>query len=197
PWKIPAIDQLPKISIQFRKDPQGFHPYLRDEQTLSRPWAIPGTPGLEHRIGGLEKQHITGNVSYQPDNHEFMVRLRAEKIARIANFIPEVEIFGRPEGRVLVVGWGGTYGAITSAVEAMQERGESVSSVHLRHLNPFPKNLGDVISRFEKVLVPELNLGQLQMLLRARYLVDAAGFHKVKGRPFKISELVEKIEELL
>jgi 2-oxoglutarate ferredoxin oxidoreductase subunit alpha len=197
PWKIPAIDELPKISIQFRKDPQGFHPYLRDEQTLSRPWAIPGTPGLEHRIGGLEKQHITGNVSYQPDNHEFMVRLRAEKIARIANFIPEVEIFGRPEGRVLVVGWGGTYGAITSAVEAMQERGESVSSLHLRHLNPFPKNLGDVISRFEKVLVPELNLGQLQMLLRARYLVDAAGFHKVKGRPFKISELVEKIEELL
>jgi len=197
PWKIPTIDKLPKIGIKFRKDPQGFHPYLRDEQTLSRPWAIPGTPGLEHRIGGLEKQHITGNVSYQPDNHEFMVRLRSEKIARIANFVPEVEIFGKPAGKILLVGWGGTYGAITSAVEAMQGRGESVSSIHLRYLNPFPKNLGDVLSRFEKVLVPELNLGQLQLLLRARYLVNAVGFHKVKGRPFKISELIGKIEELL
>ncbi len=118
-----------------------------------------GRPGLEHRIGGLEKQHITGNVSYDPDNHEFMVRLRAEKVARIANFIPEVEVFGKPEGKLLVVGWGGTYGAITSAVETMQTRGKSVSSVHLRHLNPFPRNLGEVLSRFEKVLVPELNLG--------------------------------------
>jgi 2-oxoglutarate ferredoxin oxidoreductase subunit alpha len=158
--------------------------------------AIPGTPDLEHGLR-LEKQHITGNVSYDPDNHEFMVRLRAEKVARIANFIPEVEVFGKPEGKVLVVGWGGTYGAITSAVEMMQTRGKSVSSVHLRHLNPFPKNLGEVLSRFEKVLVPELNLGQLLLLLRARYLVDAIGFNKVKGHPFKISELVGKIEELV
>src|SRR5437016_4123219 len=194
PWLLPDVATLPDISTTFATEPNSdgeFLPYLRDEQTLSRPWAIPGTPGLEHRIGGLEKQHITGNVSYQPDNHEFMVRLRSEKIARIANFIPEVEIFGKPDGKILLVGWGGTYGAITSAVEAMRARGESVSSIHLRHLNPFPKNLGDVLSRFEKVLVPELNLGQLQMLLRARYLVNAVGFHKVKGRPFKISELIE------
>ena len=197
PWKLPKVDELPKIDIQNRTDPEGFHPYLRNEATLARPWAIPGTAGLEHRIGGLEKQHITGNVSYDPDNHEFMVRLRAEKVARIANFIPELEVFGKPEGKVLVVGWGGTYGAITSAVEMMQTRGKSVSSVHLRHLNPFPKNLGDVLSRFEKVLVPELNLGQLCLLLRARYLVDAIGFNKIKGHPFKISELVGKMEELV
>jgi len=197
PWKLPKVDELPKIDIEYRTEAEGFHPYLRNEATLARPWAIPGTPGLEHRIGGLEKQHITGNVSYDPDNHEFMVRLRAEKVARIANFIPEVEVFGKPEGKVLVVGWGGTYGAITSAVEMMQTRGKSVSSVHLRHLNPFPKNLGEVLSRFEKVLVPELNLGQLCLLLRARYLVDAIGFNKVKGHPFKISELVRKMEQLV
>jgi len=197
PWKLPKVDELPNIDIEYRTEAEGFHPYLRNEATLGRPWAIPGTPGLEHRIGGLEKQHITGNVSYDPDNHEFMVRLRAEKVARIANFIPEVEVFGKPEGKLLVVGWGGTYGAITSAVEVMQTRGKSVSSVHLRHLNPFPKNLGGVLSRFEKVLVPELNLGQLCLLLRARYLVDAIGFNKVKGHPFKISELVRKMEELV
>jgi len=197
PWKLPAVGELPRIDIRFRTDPEGFYPYLRDEKTLSRPWAIPGTPGLEHRIGGIEKQHITGNVSYHPENHEFMVRLRAEKIARIANFVPDVEVFGKPEGRVLVVGWGGTYGAITSAVESLQEKGKSVSSIHLRYLNPFPKNLGEVLSRFEKVLVAELNLGQLQLLIRARYLVDAIGLHKVKGRPFKISELTAKVEELL
>ncbi len=197
PWKLPKVDELPKIDIEYRTEAEGFHPYLRNEATLARPWAIPGTPGLEHRIGGLEKQHITGNVSYDPDNHEFMVRLRAEKVARIANFIPEVEVFGKPEGKLLVIGWGGTYGAITSAVEAMQGRGKSVSSIHLRHLNPFPRNLGEVLSRFEKVLVPELNLGQLCLLLRARYLVDAIGFNKVKGHPFKISELVRKMEELV
>lgn len=197
PWRIPNINELPKIDIGFRTDPEGFYPYLRDEKTLSRPWAIPGTPGLEHRIGGIEKQHITGNVSYHPDNHEFMVRLRAEKIARIANFVPDIEVFGQSEGKVLVVGWGGTYGAITSAVESLQEKGKSVSSIHLRYLNPFPKNLGEILSRFEKVLVPELNLGQLQLLIRARYLIDAIGLHKVKGRPFKISELTQKIEELL
>jgi 2-oxoglutarate/2-oxoacid ferredoxin oxidoreductase subunit alpha len=197
PWRISSINELPRIDVKFRTDPEGFHPYLRDKETLARPWAIPGTAGLEHRIGGLEKQHVTGNVSYHPENHEFMVRLRAEKIAGIANFIPEIEVFGKPEGKVLVVGWGGTYGAITSAVEVLQKRGESVSAIHLRYLNPFPRNLGDILSRFEKVLIPELNLGQLQLLLRARYLVDAVGLHKVKGRPFKISELMEKIEEVL
>jgi 2-oxoglutarate/2-oxoacid ferredoxin oxidoreductase subunit alpha len=197
PWKIPKSGELPRIEINFRTDPDGFHPYLRDEATLARPWAIPGTPGLEHRIGGLEKQHITGNVSYHPENHEFMVRLRAEKIARIANFIPEVEVFGKPEGKILVVSWGGTYGAVTSAVEIMQRRGKSVSSIHLRYLNPLPRNLGEVLSKFEKILVPELNLGQLQLLLRARYLVDAIGLNKVKGLPFKISEVVAKVEELV
>jgi 2-oxoglutarate ferredoxin oxidoreductase subunit alpha len=196
PWRIPSVADIPNIDVQFRTDAEGFRPYLRDERTLSRPWAIPGTPGLEHRIGGLEKQHVTGNVSYNPDNHDFMVRLRAEKIARMADFIPEVEIFGKPEGEVLVVGWGSTYGAITSAVEGMQEQGVSVSSVHLRYLNPLPKNLGAVLSRFKKVLVPELNLGQLLMILRSRYLVDAIGFNKVRGLPFKISELREKIEAL-
>jgi 2-oxoglutarate/2-oxoacid ferredoxin oxidoreductase subunit alpha len=197
PWRIPNPDELSKIEIKFRADPEDFHPYLRDEATLARPWAIPGTPGLEHRIGGLEKQHITGNVSYNPENHDFMVRLRAEKIARIANFIPVVEVFGKPEGKVLVVSWGGTYGAVTSAVEVMQRRGKSISSLHLRYLNPFPRNLGDVLSRFERVLVPELNLGQLRLLLRAKYLVDAVGLNKVKGLPFKISEVVAKLEELV
>jgi 2-oxoglutarate ferredoxin oxidoreductase subunit alpha len=164
---------------------------------LGRPWAIPGTPNLEHRIGGLEKEHISGNVSYNPDNHDFMVRLRAEKIARIADYIPEVSIFGKPEGKLLVVGWGSTYGAITSAVESLQSRGKSVSSIHLRHLNPFPKNLGDILSRFDKILVPELNLGQLKFILRAQFLVDAVGFNKVKGLPFKIRELIAKIEEFV
>jgi 2-oxoglutarate ferredoxin oxidoreductase subunit alpha len=197
PWRIPPVDELPKIEIQFATDPKGFYPYLRDERTLARPWAIPGTPGLEHRIGGLEKEHITGSVSYDPENHEFMIRMRAEKIARIAETIADIEVFGEPQGKLLVVGWGGTYGAITSAVESLQKRGKAVSSIHLRYLNPFPKNLGQVLSRFEKVVVAELNLGQLLWLLRARYLVDAVGIHKVKGLPFKISELVGKIEELL
>ena len=136
------MEDLPDIEVHFRTDAEGFEPYLRDEETLSRPWAIPGTPGLEHRIGGLEKQNITGNVSYNPENHDRMVRLRAEKIARIADFIPPVEVFGSPEGRVLVVGWGSTYGAITSAVEGMQEQGHSVSSLHLQYLNPLPREPG-------------------------------------------------------
>jgi len=197
PWRLPSVEELPKIEIRFRTDPKGFYPYLRDSETLARPWAIPGTPGLEHRIGGLEKQHITGNVSYDPENHELMTRLRAEKIARIAEDIPEVEIFGEPEGKLLVVGWGSTSGAIASAVEHWQSQGASVSSLHLRYLNPFPRNLGEVLGRFQRVLVPELNLGQLALLLRARYLVEALSFSKVKGRPFKISEIIQRIGELL
>ena len=197
PWKIPLVKDLPNIEVHFRTDPEGFQPYLRDEKTLSRPWAIPGTPELEHRIGGLEKQHISGNVSYNADNHDFMVRLRAEKIRKITDFIPDIEVFGESEGEILVVGWGSTYGSITSAVESMQEEGTSVSSIHLRYLNPFPKNLGDILSRFKKVLVPELNLGQLLMVLRSRYLIDAVGFNKVRGLPFRISELKVKIRELV
>ncbi|MBI3950240.1 MAG: 2-oxoacid:acceptor oxidoreductase subunit alpha [Acidobacteria bacterium] len=197
PWKIPSVDELPRFEVRFRTDPDGFYPYLRDEETLARPWAILGTPGLEHRIGGLEKQHITGNVSYDPENHMRMTRLRAEKVARIANDIPELEVLGAPEGKLLVVGWGGTYGSITSAVESMQARGASVSSVHLRYLNPFPRNLGDILQRFDKVVISELNMGQLALLIRARYLVDAISYPKVQGKPFKIAEIVQKIEELL
>lgn len=196
PWAIPAFESLPKLTIQHETNAAGFRPYKRDPQTLSRPWAIPGTPGLEHRIGGLEKADITGNVSYDPENHFHMVKLRAEKVQRIAQDIPEVEVFGKPEGKLLVVGWGSTYGAITSAVESLQERGKSISAVHLKYLNPFPKNLGDVLSRFERVIVPELNLGQLCLLLRAKYLVDAISYPKVKGKPFTITELIRQFEEL-
>ncbi len=197
PWLIPDVSKLPKIEIKFATDPESFLPYLRDEETLARPYAIPGTPGLEHRIGGIEKQHQTGNVSYDPDNHEFMVRMRQAKVDRVADDIPPVEVFGQKTGKVLVLGWGSTYGAITSAVEQLQRAGHSVASAHLRHLNPFPKNLGEVLRGFERVIVPEMNLGQLCTMIRAKYLVDAVAFSKVKGRPFQIREIVRKVEEYL
>lgn len=197
PWKLPSVEELPEISVRFRTEANNFFPYLRNPDTLARPWAIPGTPGLEHRIGGLEKHDITGNVSYDPENHERMVRLRIEKVARIADDVPELEVFGEPKGKLLVVGWGGTYGAIASAVEHWQAKGAPVSSIHLRYLNPFQRNLEEILSRFERVLVPELNMGQLAWLLRAKYLVDAISFPKVKGRPFRIAEIIEKIEELV
>ena len=197
PWKIPKISELPKLKIVYRTDPNGFYPYLRDPKTLARPWVVPGTPGLEHRIGGIEKADITGNVSYDPENHQKMVELRAKKIAGIAESIPPLKVYGKEKGDLLVVGWGSSYGAIASAVETVQKRGLSVSSIHLRYLNPFPKNLGHILSNFKKVLVPEMNLGQLLLLLRGRYLVDAVGLHKVQGRPFQIREIVRKIEEVL
>jgi 2-oxoglutarate ferredoxin oxidoreductase subunit alpha len=197
PWALPKIDELPKIEVKLASDPASFLPYERDEQTLSRPYALPGTPGLEHRIGGIEKQHITGNVSYDPENHEFMVRMRQAKVDRVAQEIPDVEVFGPPTGRVLVLGWGSTYGAITSAVERLQRAGHSVSSAHLRYLNPFPQNLGEVLAGFDKVIIPEMNLGQLCTMLRAKYLVDAVAFSKVKGRPFQIREIEQKVEEYL
>jgi 2-oxoglutarate ferredoxin oxidoreductase subunit alpha len=197
PWAIPAIDELPKIEVKFTTDPASFMPYSRDEVTLARPYAIPGTPGLEHRIGGIEKQHITGNVNYDPENHHLMVKLRQEKIDRVANDIPLVEIFGEKSGKVLVLGWGSTYGSISTAVEKLQSEGKSVSSAHLRHLNPFPKNLGEVLAGFETVIIPEMNLGQLATMVRAKYLVDAVPFSKVKGRPFQIREIVRKVEEYL
>lgn len=197
PWKLPDLASLPKMEVAFRTDPEGFYPYLRDPETLARPWAIPGTPGLEHRIGGLEKEDVTGHVSYDPLNHEHMVWTRAEKIARIAREIPEAEVYGDPSGDLLIVGWGSTYGAITQAVRTLRRRGHRVSSLHLRYLNPMPANVGSVLARFRRVLVPEMNLGQLQMILRARFLVDAVGLHKVQGRPFKVSEIVSKAEELL
>ena len=197
PWAIPAIDDLPKIEVKFATDPTTFMPYARDPESLARPYALPGTPGLEHRIGGIEKQHITGNVNYDPENHHLMVKLRQEKVDRAVADIPLVEVMGAASGKVLVLGWGSTYGSISSAVEKMQREGKSVSSAHLRHLNPFPRNLGEVLSSFETVIVPEMNLGQLCTMIRAKYLVDAVPFSKVKGRPFQIREIVRKVEEYL
>lgn len=198
PWRIPALAGLPRIDVRFATDPETFRPYARDPETLARPWAVPGTPGLEHRIGGLEKSDITGNVSYDPENHHRMVTLRAERIARIARDIPGVEVFGEPEGDLLVLGWGSTYGFIRSAVQRVRTHdGLAVSHAHLRHLNPFPSNLGDVLAGFRRVLIPELNLGQLLLLVRGRYLVDAVGLNKVAGRPFRVSEIQDKIYELV
>ena len=197
PWLIPEYDSLPDISHAFVTNPEGFQPYARDEQTLSRPWAIPGTPGLEHRIGGLEKENITGNVSYDPENHDLMNRLRTEKIERIANDIPLAHVEGDSQGEVLVVGWGGTYGAIRTAVTRQREKGHSVSHLHLRYLNPLPNNLGEVLTKFKRILVPEINLGQLVKVLRAKYLVPATGFNKVRGLPFRSVELEREIEEIL
>lgn len=197
PWRLPRADDLPEIAIRFRDDPTGFFPYLRDPETLSRPWAIPGTPGLEHRIGGLEKEHVTGNVSYAPNNHEQMVRVRARKIAGIVREIPPTVVHGPESGDLLVVGWGSTHGAIEAATRTLRERGHAVSHVHLRHLNPFPGDLGDILRRFKRVLVPEMNLGQLVKLLRAEYLVDAIGLNKIQGQPFKVSEIVLKATRML
>ena len=197
PWRIPTLDELPEIPVTFRTDPEGFRPYDRDPETLARPWVRPGTTGLIHRIGGLEKEEGTGNVSYDPANHEKMVRLRAEKIAGIAKTLPPVEVAGPEEGKLLVVGWGSTYGAIATAVEALQARGASVARIHLRYISPFQSNLGEVLSRYEKILVPELNLGQLVRLLRAEFLVDAVGFNKIQGKPFQVAEILDKIEEIL
>jgi 2-oxoglutarate ferredoxin oxidoreductase subunit alpha len=197
PWAIPGMDKLPKIEVHFHEDPATFMPYARDAETLARPYALPGTPGLEHRIGGIEKQHITGNVNYDPENHHLMVKLRQEKIDRVVADIPLLEVMGAPSGKVLVLGWGSTYGSISSAVEKMQREGKSVSAAHLRHLNPFPRNLGEVLSSFETVIIPEMNLGQLCTMVRAKYLVDAVPFSKVKGRPFQIREIMRKVEEYL
>ncbi|MDV2495412.1 MAG: 2-oxoacid:acceptor oxidoreductase subunit alpha [bacterium] len=197
PWRIPTLDELPEIPVTFRTDPEGFRPFDRDPDTLARPWVRPGTPGLIHRIGGLEKEEGTGNVSYDPANHEKMVRLRAEKIAGIAKTLPPVEVAGPEEGKLLVVGWGSTYGAIATAVEALQARGASVARVHLRYISPFQSNLGEVLSRYENILVPELNLGQLVRILRAEFLVDAVGFNKIQGKPFMVAEILDKIEEVL
>lgn len=199
PWRIPEVSSLPKIEIKHPEaaaNGEAFKPYLRDER-LARPWAVPGTPGLMHRIGGLEKQDITGNVSYDPLNHQHMVNTRAQKVANIADDIPLQEVTGPSEGKLLVLSWGGTYGACITAVQRMQAAGHSVAHSHLRYLNPFPRNLGEILTRYEKVLVPELNMGQLLQLIRAKYLVDAIGFNKVQGKPFAVRELTQKIEELL
>jgi 2-oxoglutarate ferredoxin oxidoreductase subunit alpha len=196
PWRVPVMKDLPKIPVEFRTEREGFAPYLRDER-LVRPWAIPGVPGLEHRIGGIEKQNITGNISYDPDNHELMCKLRAERVERIADDLPPTEVQGDAEGDLLLLGWGGTYGAIRAGVARMRERGHKIGHVHLRHLNPFPRDLGEILRRFTRVLVPELNLGQLVKMIRARYLIDAKSYPKIQGQPFKEAEIVEAIRAQL
>jgi 2-oxoglutarate ferredoxin oxidoreductase subunit alpha len=198
PWAIPDVASLPKIPVNFRKDPEGFHPFLRDPETLARNWAIPGTPGLTHRIGGIEKDFNSGHISYNPDNHEKMTKTRAAKIAGIANDVPEQTIeVGNDSGKLLVLGWGSTYGAIREAVQRCRERGLDVAHAHVRYLNPFPKNLGDLLKRFDRVLIPELNNGQLVKMIRSQYLVPAESLPKIQGQPFKIAELEEKIRQLM
>lgn len=203
PWLIPNVADLPKFAPRFATETNRqvdgedvFLPYVRNEETLSRPWAKPGTPGLEHRLGGLEKQHETGNVSYDPENHHFMTKLRAEKVERVAQEMPPTEIFGDPQGDVLVVGWGSTRGAIEAAVESARLRGLRVGAVHLRWINPLPSDLGEVLGRFEHHLVPELNNGQLVRILRDRYLLPFVPQNKIKGLPFRASEIEEKIVEI-
>jgi 2-oxoglutarate ferredoxin oxidoreductase subunit alpha len=213
PWRIPELAELPTIDPAFATEPNHrpnhedaedaeFWPYLRDDQTLARPWAIPGTPGLEHRIGGLEKSDGHGNISYDPANHDFMVRTRAAKVERIAESLPPLEVDdpGAEDGhgaKVLVLGWGSTYGPIGAGVRRVRAAGYHVAQVHLRHLNPLPRDLGDILGRYDKVLIPEMNLGQLAMLVRARYLVDAVGYNHVRGLPLKAAELAEAIGNLV
>ena len=197
PWRIPDPSTLPPIEVHFRTDPNGFFPYLRDPATLGRPWVRPGTPGLEHRIGGIEKQDGTGDISYDPDNHDHMVRTRAEKVRRVAQEIPPTSINGPATGDLLVVGWGGTYGAITAAVERSQADGKAVASVHLRHLNPLPPDLGHILREYRRVLVPEINSGQLVRVLRAEYLVDAVGFNRVRGLPLATEDICDTINQLV
>ena len=205
PWRIPALSELPTIDPDFATatnhgtgDDAEFWPYLRDEQTLARPWAIPGTPGLEHRIGGLEKGDGHGNISYDPANHDFMVRTRAAKVERIAESLPPLEV-DDPDGlaKVLVLGWGSTYGPIGASVRRVRKAGYRAAQVHLRHLNPFPRDLGEILARYDKVLIPEMNLGQLALLIRGRYLVDAVGYNQVNGMPLKAADLAEAIGNLV
>jgi 2-oxoglutarate ferredoxin oxidoreductase subunit alpha len=197
PWKVPTVAELPQIPVHFETNPEGFLPYKRNPSTLARPWAIPGTPGLEHRVGGIEKQDVTGNINYEPLNHEHMVRTRAEKVEGIAQDIPEIVPEGDQSGDLLIVAWGSTAGPITAAMKPMREKGHRIGHVHLRYLNPLPRNLGDILKRYKKVLVPEMNMGQLSMILRAKFLVDAESYGKIQGKPFKQSEIEAKIEELL
>ena len=197
PWKIPDPDLIAAIDAEPYTDPNDYQPYMRDPQTLARPWVVPGTPGMEHRIGGLGKQDVTGNVSYAPEDHERIVHVRADKIRGIADFIPELEVTGPDQGDLLVLGWGGTYGAIRAAVEQVRDEGLDVAYAHLRYLNPFPRNLGNVLGRYKQVLVPELNLGQLAMLVQAHFPVRVVKLNKVQGCPFQIREVADKIRQVL
>ncbi len=200
PWMLPDVSSLAPIDVEFAKHPNGrngtFLPYMRDIDTFARPWALPGTPGLEHRIGGLEKEAITGNVSYDPANHQLMTDSRAWKVANIVSDIPDLEVAGDEDADILVLGWGSTFGSIRAAARRVRLEGGKVATLHLRHLNPMPQNLGDLLHRYEKILIPELNTGQLRKVIRAEYLVDAKGLNKIAGEPFKISEITEKIVEM-
>jgi len=191
-WKLPEIKDLPKLDVKFHTNPEGFKPYMRDDN-LSRPWVKPGTPGLEHRVGGIEKQNLTGNVNYEAKNHEFMVKLRAQKVANIAKDVPPVKINGDATGDMLVLGWGSTYGSITAAVDELRQQGKKVSSAHLRHMNPFPANLGEVLKGFKKVLVPEMNNGQLVKIIRSEFMIPAIPHNKIQGQPFRKREIVDGI----
>ncbi len=197
PWLLPDVDAIAPIDPNFATVNGEFHPYARDEETLARPWAIPGTAGLEHRIGGLEKQDVTGNVSYDPDNHDRMVRLRAQKVAGIAQDIPELEVDDPDAADTLVLSWGGTYGSVAAGVRRVRATGKKVAHAHLRYLNPFPRNTGEVVRGYQKILVPEINLGQLVRLVRAEFLVDATGFNLVRGIPFRASEVAEAIDAMV
>ena len=201
PWKFPKTEDLPEIHVSFKTElgawEEKFMPYVRDEK-LVRPWAIPGTPGFEHRVGGLEKQNVTGNISYDPDNHQLMVKIREEKIEKIADYIPEQKLdSGAEKGKILVLGWGSTYGAIKSAVAELQAQGIEVSHAHLRYIRPFPKNLGDIIKNFEQVLIPEINNGQLIKIIRDKYFVDAKGYNKIMGIPITKGELIEEVKKMV
>ncbi len=196
PWRIPEPDTLPDISVPNHTDPATFQPYARDPETLARPWAIPGTPGLEHRIGGLEGADVSGVVSYDAANHQRMTDLRARKVAGIADDIPDLPVHGPERGDLLILGWGSTYGSLRTAVERLQRQGYSVAHAHMRHINPFPRNTGDVLASYRKVLIPEVNTGQLRLLIRGRYLVDAVGLNRVRGKPLPVPEL-ERAAKLL
>ncbi|MFN8036074.1 MAG: 2-oxoacid:acceptor oxidoreductase subunit alpha [Acidimicrobiia bacterium] len=200
PWRLPDLDALPDISVPFQTEPNHdgeYWPFLRDPETLARPWAVPGTPGLMHRVGGIEKRDGTGNVDYDPENHDHMVRVRAAKVAGIANDVPELEVDHDEGANVLVLGWGSTYGVITAGVRRVRAKGKRVAQAHLVHLNPFPRNLGDVLARYERVLVPEMNLGQLSRLLRAEFLVPVEGLNQVRGVPFRAAEIEDALTEMI
>ncbi|MCS5660196.1 MAG: 2-oxoglutarate ferredoxin oxidoreductase subunit alpha, partial [Dehalococcoidia bacterium] len=198
PWIIPQLSALPKIEVSFAEAGNGqYHPYERDEKSLARQWAVPGKAGLEHRIGGLEREHISGNVSYDPDNHDLMVKLRAQKVAGMTREIPPTDIHGDSTGELLILGWGSTFGAIRTAVMSLRDDGKSVSQAHLKWLNPLPADLGEILLRFQKVLIPEVNSGQLIKLIRSEFLIDAEGLNIVSGEPYRKSQIIEKVEEIL
>jgi len=200
PWMIPNIDELEPIDISFAKEPNAdgdYQPYLRNEKTLSRPWAIPGTKGLEHRVGGIEKAENTGHVSYDPENHHRMTLIRQEKVDRVQQEIPPTEVYGDNSGDMLILSWGGTYGACRSAAETLQEEKRKVSHIHVRWISPLPKDLGDLLKNFKNILIPEINLGQFRRLIRAEYLVDAKGLNLVRGRPIGAATIVETIKKTL